>query len=172
MFCCMCGARNLDNARLCHNCTAPFEAHSLPPSNSGYTQPLSSRDLENPEVQGLIRLSKISQKPGECHSCGKRENLTSFQFGLAKPLSTERDWRMTAASVLVSAVSVPLVGFGVLQLPGKKTNMRVMRLRLVLCRVCWTARKGYALHPWWAIAQESGYTVFITAEELSTLQPA
>ena len=76
-------------------------------------------DEEN-EIKGLRRLAGIDAKPNECHGCGRTEGLKGYNFGLAKVLSAKRDWTEIAASVALSAISVPLVGLGMIKIPGKK----------------------------------------------------
>src|SRR6266699_2211852 len=130
MFCCDCGAANPDNANYCHKCggTLPEKAtesqQQLSPSNKPKPEP----KLTHEQRQLIDELFSIDKKPHECHACGSTENLYTCDFGLAKNTGTKRDWSMTAWSVVVSAVTLPLLGAGGLNLPGKKTRLNVLRL--------------------------------------------
>lgn len=135
----------------------------------------ASRHVEPPQSEEQRRLIEellpIDQKPHECHACGRKDNLHSWDFGLGKNVSTKRAWSETALSVAVSAVTILLVGVAGLQLPGKKTSYRVLRLRLILCDVCWEGETKYSLHPWWQKATQLGYTQFFDADGLKKLEP-
>jgi hypothetical protein len=89
---------------------------------------------------------------------------------LGKKISSKRAWGGTAWSLAVSAITVPLIGAGGVQLPGKNTRLRVLRLRLVLCDSCRQKRLNYSVHPWWATANRLGYTEFLNAEQLAGLE--
>jgi hypothetical protein len=125
----------------------------------------------NKEQRQLIEeLLPINQKPHECHACGRTDNLYDWNFGLGKKISTKRAWGGTAWSLAISAITVPLIGAGGVQLPGKKTRLRVLRLRLVLCDSCRQQRLDYSVHPWWAMANRLGYSEFLNAEQLARLE--
>jgi hypothetical protein len=120
----------------------------------------------------IDELLPIGQKPHECHACGRKDNLHGWDFGLGKPISTKRAWGKTAWSIAVSAVSLSLGGAGIVQLPGTKTRLRVLRLRLILCESCIRGQTNYTLHPWWEPARRLGYTEFLSADDMEKLQPA
>lgn len=175
MYCCKCGARNPEEASYCHKCGVSLyreEAGQVEPSAKNE----NSRQIATPsdeEQRRLIdELLPIDQKPHECHACGRKDNLYGWDFGLGKSISTKRTWGGAAWSVAVSAVTLPLVGYGGVQLPGKKTRLRVLRLRLILCDSCRRGKINYAFHPWWEPARRLGYTQFLNANELKKLQPA
>lgn len=146
MFCCSCGTSTVDDALFCHKCGKPIP--------------------REPEPQEVAKDNRLSQ----CHNCG-RDAVHGWDFGLGKPLRS-RTWSGTAASVVVSAVTIPLIGVGAFQLPGKRTTMSVLRLRLLLCDTC--ARRGgigYSVHPLWGEAMQQGFTEFLNADELKSLRP-
>ena len=158
MFCCGCGAPTVDDARFCHNC-----GKSLPAETA-----LAKTNLEQPKQETLSTDIRLQQ----CRSCGRKDNLYGWDFGLGMPVASRRDWSYTLASVAVSAVTLPLLGAGVFQLPGKTTTLRVLRLRFLLCDSC--ARQGgkpYSLHPSWGEAMRLGFTWFYDADALKRLQP-
>jgi hypothetical protein len=175
MFCCKCGARNPNEANFCHRCGNSLyvpEAGSLDQSTRNRA-PQQVGPVQSEEQGWLINeLLPIDQKLHECHSCGRKGHLHSWDFGLGKKLSTKRAWGETALSVAVSAVTIPLIGAGGLRLPGKKTSYRVLQLRLILCDSCWEGQTKYSLHPWWQAATRLGYTEFFDAEGLKKLEPA
>ena len=98
--------------------------------------------------------------------------MFAWDFGLGKPIASKRVWASTAASLAVSAMTVPLFGLGRLDLPGRKTTFTVLRLQLVLCESC-QQRGGihYSVHPWWGDALRLGYTQFFDGDDLEKLQP-
>lgn len=158
MFCCACGAPTVDDARFCHKCGKPVPAEPA----------ISEPNPQQPRQETLSPDSRLNQ----CHSCGRKDNLHGWDFGLAMPLASGRVWSSTVASVAVSAVTIPLLGVGGFQLPGKRTTFRVLRLRLLLCDSC--ARQGgkhYSLHPSWGEATRLGFTEFLDADGLKRLQP-
>jgi hypothetical protein len=173
MFCCNCGAPNPDSATYCHKCggslykKATESQQPRPTPNTLKPEP----KLTQEQRQLVEELFSIDEKPHECHACGRTENLYSCDFGLAKKTGTKRDWSMTALSVVVSVVTLPLLGAGVLELPGKKTHLNVLRLHLVLCYVCRNTNFAYYFHPWWEPAKRLGFTEFYDAEQLKKLQP-
>jgi hypothetical protein len=175
MFCCKCGARNPDDANYCHKCGGLL--YSETPEHSDQLienrVPHQFERAEGDERRRLIEeLLAIEQRPHECHACGRAENLNGWDFGLGKKISTKRAWGETAWSVAVSAVTIPLLGAGGLQLPGKNTRYEVLRLRLILCGSCWEGEAKYSLHPWWQKATQLGYTEFFDAEGLKKLEPS
>jgi len=177
VYCCSCGAENPDYGRYCHQCGDALIAYARNPdlvsSRTSRGQPHSANDSaeEAAEIKALRALARMDVKPSECHACGRTEGLTAYEFGLAKILSAKRDWTRTAASVVVSAVSVPLTGLGMIQLPGKRTRVRALRMKLILCETCSKAQVNYLAHPWWYPAQELGYDTFLGEEELKKLKP-
>ena len=174
MFCCKCGARNAEHARFCHKCGDALYVEGTGQVGSAAENgtPPKVETFDSSEQQQLMsRLLPISQKPNECHACGRAEKLYTWDFGLGKIISTKRAWGQTALSVAVSAVTIPLLGAGGFELPGKKTRLRVLRLQLVLCDSCRHSHSRYDLHPWWEPARKLGYTEFLNADELKRLQP-
>jgi len=174
MYCCKCGAKIYLDARHCHNCGS-----FLPPSvGETSLQRSTSHELLRPrnesineEQRSLVKeLLTTDRKEHECHKCGAREKLSSWGFGLGRVISSKHTWSETAASAAISAITLPLIGFGALRLPGKKTNLSVLRLRLVLCEFCRKEGATYSVHPWWNGAQRLGYTEFLCPTDLNELR--
>jgi len=138
----------------------------LPPNS-----PTPEPEFTQEQRQLVDELFSIDKKPHECHACGRTDNLYTCDFGLAKKTGTKRDWSTTAWSVVVSAVTLPLLGAGGLNMPDKKNRLSVLRLQLVLCNVCRATNFAYHFHPWWETAKRLGYTEFFDAERLKQLQP-
>jgi len=172
MFCCKCGARNPRHAVYCNKCgnsVVEQNVSDLRRRKEGASPPKLPR--EDGQARLFAELSRPDQKPDQCHACGKKDQLYRWEFGMARELSTRRTWEDTAVSVAVSAITIPLLGVGGFQLPGKKSRLQVLRLQLVLCEGCRKRRVTYAAHPSWELAQKLGYTLLLDAHELSTLQP-
>jgi hypothetical protein len=151
MFCCKCGAEIHREATHCHKCG------DVLPGMVATHSPAGSQ-------------STAGRQEAKCHKCGGTAGLTAWDFGLGKVLSTNRAWSETAISAALSAVAVPLIGFGMLRLPGKRTSFSVLRLRLVLCDACLRNRVGYSAHPLWEEANRQGYTEFFGTTELGKLE--
>jgi hypothetical protein len=169
MFCCKCGARNPHDASYCHKCGSSLYIEATKPSDQSVRDeaPHQVKKPQSEEERRLIdELLHIDQRPHGCHACGRRDNLHGWDFGLGKEISTSRAWGDTALSLAFSAVTIPLIGAGALQLPGKNIRYEVLRLRLILCGSCWKGGAKYSLHPWWQKATQLGYTEFFEAEAL------
>ncbi len=173
MFCSTCGAQTPADATYCHKCGAVLyqESTGVQQPPEPYTTPVVPQ-LTDEQRQFVEELLPIDQKPNECHACGRTENLNSWAFGLAKKTRTKRDWVRTAASIGLSAVTLPLLGSGALALPGNETHYRVLRLQLILCDSCRARRFSYGIHPWWETARRLGYKKFFDAKKLNKLQTA
>ncbi len=170
MFCCKCGAKVYDGTKYCHNC------------GSALPDPAPDVGLYAPEdigrkvgsvgaTSGSSSEGKSARKETKCHKCGASGGLKAWDFGLGMVVSTKRTWGETAVSAAISAITVPLIGYGMLRLPGKKTSFNVLRLRLVLCDACLRTRVGYSSHPFWKEANRLGYTEFFGPTELDKLEP-
>jgi hypothetical protein len=178
VYCCNCGAENPNYGRYCHRCGNALISGAindqLDSKALAQRQPTAAKALseeEEDEVRGLRKLHRIDTKPLECHSCGRTEGLIGYKFGLAKVLSSKRDWTRTVGSVVLSAISVPLVGVGKLELPGKSNKVRALRLRLVLCESCRAAQLNYPAHPWWHSALKLGYNTLLSERDMEQLGP-
>lgn len=147
MFCCKRGAEIYLQAKYCHNCGGV---------------------LPDPTFEGRPVRDGVSNAL-KCHKCGASKGIKAWDFGLGKAISSKRAWGETAMSAALSAVTVPLIGYGMLRLPGKKTNFRVLRLRLMLCDSCWQNRAGYSFHPFWNEANRLGFTEFFPSTELDKM---
>lgn len=160
MFCSKCGARNSGSGNYCHKCGSPLFGEANAAGKAALTQ--EQRQLAE-------ELLPIDQKPNECHACGRTAGLYGWDFGLGKKLSSQRAWGETAVSAAVSAITIPLIGAGRLELPGKRMHLRVLRLRLILCDDCSRKQVAYTFHPWWNQAFRLGYTEFLTPDDLKNL---
>jgi len=165
MYCCKCGAEIYLRSKYCHNCgdTLPESAPDLESSFSHGAEVATNKE-------SAPRRQPISPQPS-CHKCGSYLRLNSWDFGLGKVALSRRSWSETAISAALSAVSVPLTGYGMLRLPGKRTTFGVLRLRLILCDSCVRNREGYECHPLWAEAHRLGFTEFFCSADLKKLAP-
>lgn len=169
MFCCDCGADNPDRAKYCHQCGSALYTKDSEKLLALPNKPAPKPNLTQEQVE-LAELFAIDRKLYECHACGKTDNLSGRVFGLAKKTGTKRAWSDTALSAVLSVVTVPLLGAGMLAFPGKKTQFNVLRLQLILCDIHRDIPVGYYLHPWWEPARQLGYTEFFDADRLSKVK--
>lgn len=169
MFCCKCRAKIYHEAKYCHNCGDPL---SGPTIDVGHMpESIESKTDSNATRSSTNSRTRSDLKEPNCHKCGAAGGLKAWDFGLGKAIETKRVWGETAISAALSAVTVPLIGYGVLRLPGKKTSFSVVRLRLILCDACCRNRVGYSAHPFWEEANRLGYTEFFDQMELTKLEP-
>ena len=162
MYCCICGAELKGKSTSCPSCGAPVAPES----------PSQSSSSLSPQQEAIIRdiVSEDRQSTG-CHKCGSKAAQHTWQFGLGKVISSRHAWGETAISAAVSAVTLPLLGAGILKLPGKETSFHVLRLRLNLCDSCARSKgTAYSMHPARKKATSLGYTEFLDASELGRLQ--
>jgi hypothetical protein len=126
--------------------------------------------ITDPEDRALVEeLLSIDVKTNRCNACGQTTKLLRWDFGLGKPVASARNWAGTALSVGLSALTIPLVGLGAVQLPGRSTRFRILRFQLVLCEHCYQKKHGFEAHPWWAVLRKHGYTEFLSAADLRGL---
>jgi hypothetical protein len=130
-------------------------------------------------LQSANRLVEIDENSKGCHKCGRPHEERYF-FGLAEMLIDKRNWWETAASVAVSALTLPTIGIGTLRFPGRKRQARILKFHLLLCCDCASGYKtifgalredGYAAHPCWEPAHNLGFTKFLSAEEVNKFNP-
>lgn len=165
MYCPGCGARMPDATELCQIC-----GRRVPP----LTRPLrSERAVQRPdparskdeELEDLLNRSPV--RPDRCVICSTNGELAFFDFGLAR-VKVARNWTETIASAAVSAVSLPLVGVGMVRLPGKTTTTSMFKLRMALCEECLLECCGGfpdpSIHPWFPILWEHGYRHIVPSQ--------
>lgn len=130
-------------------------------------------------LDAIELILRVDSGGTRCHGCGAAAALSRFVFGLAKIVKETRDWVETIASVAVSAVSLPLTGFGVFQTPGRATTANILRLHLLFCPECTKKRtrlfgnlvlsdSDYELHPCFVKARQLGYSRLLAADPLQT----
>jgi len=165
VFCPTCGVGFLEEAEFCHKCgrRAPLlEPPAIAEAQDLQTErpPRNDRELAAALRRKVVRLDR-------CLICSSANDLVSIDFGLAKT-KTGRDWNDTVASVVVSAVSLPLGGFGRLILPRKSTRTTLFTLRFTACANCASEDLDYSLHPWFDILVDYGYNQFLSPGEMLT----
>jgi len=141
---------------------------------------LARQELIQERVAWLQFQDDLKGNKSPCHECGAAANLTFYDFGLARLLKEERDWKMSGAAVAISALTLPTLGMGYLRGPDSTQSANVLRMRLVLCKFCVAKRpKGWeygsnenecSLHPCWVRAHEAGFDKFIPGSEISAWQ--
>jgi hypothetical protein len=121
-------------------------------------------------------IQTLKAKDDPCHFCGNNDNLAYFEFGLMRVESSTRIWGETAASIALSAITLPFLGLGRVSLPGKQRTGELFRLNLVICRSCinknsnliglfFPKKAHYSKHPYWAALHEAGFAEFLTKED-------
>jgi ribosomal protein L34E len=186
------GARNNPTGPFCEKCKEPITDLSKAWAFQSQGRPIIICDpcyLLFREQQAVSNLVQIDAKPDHCHRCGTTARLLRHEFGIAKQLSTKRDWsRPLKTAAIVTAANLITIPFGrgVFAYggwtPGKIASFRVLRAELVLCERCTNqstnffgkvklSPEDYSLHPWARRAAELGYTTFLSADELLRLRP-
>jgi hypothetical protein len=153
VFCPSCGGELFKEAAYCHKCGRKF-----PPQ-----QPISESQLDvqrsaqwprnkHNKKKLLAALQREAVNLNRCHKCSADEELIQVDFGLAM-VRTGRNWPETVASVVFSAVSLSLGGYGIIRLPRKRTEVDVIPLKFYICFDCFAAgidlqNIEFSLHPW------------------------
>ncbi len=163
MFCPGCGTDLQIDGAFCSKCGR--QVRSIDSSVFGSLEAnRASPDARN-EKDWIAEIRQGAPDLNRCQICSAYAELTCIDFGLGK-LITGRRWGETITSAVVSAVFLPIFGIGKVVLPTKKSDMKVVRLRLVLCSKCQTDKPNFMAHPWFQKLWESGYNQFITPERL------
>jgi len=127
-----------------------------------------------------------SSSPNICHICGRRGNVSLYEFGLGlmgedeSPLGAAA--RYTVLNILLNAIFVPLLGICGFAWGGRNREGLVYRLKLQVCDKCERedSRKGWftllgdirlteqdcSHHPYWDEIRAKGFTTFIPPHEL------
>jgi hypothetical protein len=163
MFCPGCGAKLQIDGAFCHKCGRRI--HSIDSSVIALRE-INRATFAARNERTLLAIRHGAPSLSICQICSASAELSYMEFGLGK-LEIRRRWDETFISALVSAVSLPVFGLGMTTLPTKKSGMRVIRLRLILCSKCLTARPDFRSHPWFRKLWECGYNQFIPPEQLS-----
>ena len=132
------------------------------------------------EQHGLVQFHNgLQGKDNPCHACSGATDVSYFDFGLARMIKQERDWKSTGISAAISAVTIPLLGVGGLYGPSKTSTAQLLRMRVALCKNCVESRKGIfggfkanegncSAHPMWRECHNAGFTKFISNNELTS----
>lgn len=134
------------------------------------------QELINERVAWLQFQAVLQGNNAPCHICGIAAKLSYHEFGLLRLLSKERDWTMTAASVAISGLTLPFLGYGQVRGPDATKKGNILRMRLVVCESCLKKRQistskltiaDYSKHPFWSEAHNAGFDTFIEGSDLS-----
>ena len=112
-----------------------------------------------------------------CHYCASETDLVRWDFALMKVEESRISIGATAASAAVSALTLPLLGAGVLRLPGRSHSGQALHLRLATCKPCCKTHGNFfglfmlneqraSAHPLWHALHEHGFTKFLAAEKM------
>jgi hypothetical protein len=153
----------VEGAVFCHKCGTRIPL-LVPNQPRETTAPIRAPKLSK-KKELIQHLKNAVPRLSQCCICSTSENLQYFEFGLGM-LETRRRWLEAGASVALSALSLPLTGFGMLTLPTKEENWSVVRMALAVCPECLQEKPEYVLHPWFALLWNYGYNVFFSTEQL------
>ena len=138
---------------------------------------LACQELIQERVAWLQFQDELLGNNSPCHECSIATDLTYHNFGLARVLKNERDWKLPRASAALSALTLPTLGVGFLRGPETTRSANVLRMRLVLCKSCASKRlergklgsseNNFSLHPLWVKAHEAGFDEFISDSQIN-----
>ncbi|HTV06718.1 MAG TPA: hypothetical protein VME86_15220 [Acidobacteriaceae bacterium] len=163
MFCPGCGSELLAESAYCHKCGKPISLMIHADAASQVSASAKSQVESEQELRAKIRQGAPDLE--HCQICSSSAEVTFIDFGLGK-LATRRRWAEAGVSLLTSAIFLPLFGIGKFALPTKASNLKVVRLRLVLCARCVSHTPDYAAHPWFQELWNAGFDQFIPPERL------
>jgi hypothetical protein len=168
MYCPGCGARMPEATSFCQICGRSVSPLTRPISSEQAVQRSNPARSKDDELEDLLGRSPV--RADRCVICSTNGELALFDFGLAR-IKVTRNWTETIASAAVSAVSLPLIGFGMVRLPGKTTTTRMFKLRMALCEECLSECCGGfpdpSIHPWFPILWEYGYRQVVPSQAIS-----
>lgn len=112
-----------------------------------------------------------------CHYCASETDLVRWDFALMKVEESRISIGATAASAAISALTLPMLGAGVLRLPGRSHSGQALHLRLTTCKPCCKTHGNFfglfmlneqraSAHPLWHALHEHGFTKFLPAEKM------
>jgi hypothetical protein len=112
-----------------------------------------------------------------CHYCGATDGLVEYDFALMRVVESTRAWGETTASVVLGALTLPLVGMAALKLPGRGHSGQALALKLIVCKACCKKHGNFlglfmfnkeraSKHPLWQQLQEAGFTKFFDSETM------
>lgn len=112
-----------------------------------------------------------------CHYCGGTDELMRYNFALMRVESSKLKVGEAFASAAIAAATIPLLGAGVLRLPGRSHAGAALHLRLVVCKPCRKKHGGLfgvftlneqraSQHPLWRTLTDHGFTKFLSEERM------
>lgn len=127
------------------------------------------------EWRKFDNLLKGYKKP--CYYCSSEQDLVYFDFALMRISEAKREYSATLASAAMSAIAIPIIGFGALKLPGKSITGAAYHMKLVVCKPCskkegnmfglfMMNEKRAAKHPLWNTLQDAGFMKFLEQEKM------
>jgi hypothetical protein len=164
MYCPACGTELYRESVFCHKCGRRTLSLEPPTNATLQTQqqllkPRNDKELVEALDQKTLRYDK-------CLVCLRVDNLVFVDFGLSRT-KRGRKWNETIASVLISSISVPLGGFGLIRLPGKTSETIMFPMRFTVCKTCISEDMDYSLHPWFDLLWDYGFNQFVCPEEIT-----
>lgn len=86
----------------------------------------------------LNTIKEMIEKNNEvtCKICGIPESSFKLGFYAIRSIETKRDWTKTLLSIGISAITLPLFGYGGLLTPNKIEKMKSIKLDYRICEKC------------------------------------
>lgn len=163
MYCPACGTVLYEETVYCHKCGRRISWLEPPTTVHIPTQQPRLKPRNDKEL--IEALDRETLRYDRCLVCSRIDNLVFIDFGLSRT-KKGRKWNETIASVVVSAVSIPLGGFGLIRLPGKTSETIMFPMRFTACKACVSDDLDYSLHPWFDLLWDYGFNQFICPEEM------
>lgn len=128
----------------------------------------------------LLEASERFGIGAKCHLCQRSRNDgdPTYEFGLARILDHKKNWAGAAGMLALNIVTMPLgVAVGPRRI-GSTTTAQISRCKLVSCRACSDARRGFfggikfthadcRKHPSYDRLVREGFDTFLSNEELA-----
>ena len=112
-----------------------------------------------------------------CHYCGGSSDLIYFNFALMSVDSSNIRFGETVVSAAISVATLPLLGAGLLRLPGRVMSGEALHLKLVVCKSCCKEHGNMfglfmlneqraSQHPLWRDLHSHGFTKYLPENQM------
>jgi len=167
--CPYCRAELDRDSRFCHRCGHELSTgQEIQPKATVPSRSYQPIRLVQSDDELIAALRQTRPRSDECHICSGTSGLRKIDFGLAKYF-VRRRWAEMVGSLGVSAVTLYLMGIGMVTLPTKQTRRSIVRLRLVRCSKCADQPPQFTRHPWYGLLWNYGYMQFVPPEQMEPL---
>jgi hypothetical protein len=165
-------ALEIAEAELASRNTSPALVHA-----QFENQTLELREAERQAFSEELRvIDQLDNEGHTCHLCGAEATAT-VPFGLGIVTTVERDTDMLASSAIISAITLPFLGAGML-IANRSGEAELLVLHLRMCESCKRRRTTFfgnldisgidcMRHPGWERAQRLGFTYYVSPAALA-----